>query len=259
MTPFRIMIVDDEAHARARVKELVEPYPEVTLVAAAASPEEALRLATELRPDALFLDIELGCLDGFALLQSLPEPRAEIVFVTAHEAFGTRAFSVDAVDYLLKPLGPARFAQAMRKLLRTLRQRQEEQLIPVDGGAIRLPLHAITHIEADGNYTIVYQRGDRSLHVRRGIQQWEEQLPADRFIRVHRSLIVNRSLVRMLRSRSREEGEIRLEGITAPLPLRRRALQRLRRFFTGASAQSATPSSHAPLAFEDDSDCENQA
>lgn len=103
-------------------------------------------------------------------------------------------------------------------------------MIQVDSGSIMLPLHSITHIEADGNYTYVHQQGGESIYTRRGIQQWAELLPPERFVRVHRSLIVNRLLVKKVHSQTRELGELLLEGAALPVALTRRALQRIRRF-----------------------------
>ncbi len=229
--PIRALVIDDEPPARERIAELLALHEGIVQEGEAEDVETALELCNSLKPDALFLDIEMGKANGFSLLERLPPPLPGIVFVTAHEDFSLRAFAVDAVDYLLKPIGPARFEQAIRKLERFCNSRCEELVVQGSGGPVILTPETITHIEADGNYTQVYCQGGTPLHVRRGIVQWMDLLPSGRFVRVHRSLIVNRKLVRNIRSLDRELGELFLDGAPAPVTLKRRALLRLRHLF----------------------------
>ncbi len=229
----RILLIDDEPPARERLATLLEAHPQVEVIGAAGQVAEALALCRTLQPDALFLDIEMGRHNGFWLLEQLPLPRPAVVFVTAHEQFAVPAFEVAAIDYLLKPVHPERLAVCLTRLAASVGAQfsggEEVVVTQWDGSFNVVALEAITHIQADENYTRLFTREGKMLYVRRGIQAWEAMLAPERFARVHRSLLVNLNAVAQVRSLSRDEGELTLHGHPAPLPLARRALQRLRR------------------------------
>ena len=232
---FRALLVDDEAPARARLRTLLAAHPEVEIVGEANSVAEAARQCARLRPNLLFLDIQMPREDGFALLPRLDEVPATI-FVTAYDRFAVRAFEVNATDYLLKPVHPDRLALALRRLALP---RAEPELTPLrmddtvflrsDRGLRIVPVEEITHIEAEENYTLVHLADGSSMLIRRGISNWEESLPPERFVRVHRSLIVNHGAVRSLVAESRDSTRLEIVGRPNPLILARRASLRLRR------------------------------
>ncbi len=227
----RVLIIDDEAPARELLVGMLGKHPQVCPVGEARSVPEAVALCEQLRPDALFLDIEMGELDGFALLERLAGPPPAVVFVTAHEAFAVPAFGVAAVDYLLKPVHPQRLAAAVEKLERhlCLAQPGQKLYLPTDSGVEAVGIDAITHICADENYTSLFVRGGPGFHLRRSMKTWQTILPASQFLRIHRSLLINRLAIAKINTHPGGEGELLLEGHPAPLPLTRRALQRLRR------------------------------
>ncbi len=103
MKSIRVLVVDDEAPARRRVKKLLQGYPMVEVVGEAASGRDATEAVRELNPEPLFLDIQMPGLDGFEVLDRIPEPRPVVVFVTAYDQYALRAFEEHVVDYLLKP------------------------------------------------------------------------------------------------------------------------------------------------------------
>lgn len=227
----RVIIIDDEPPARELLASLLGAHPQVEIVGDTGDLGEARALCMERRPDVLFLDIEMGEASGFTLLEGLPSPRPAVVFVTAYDDFTIAAFDADAIDYLLKPLNRARLAQSIEKLERYLRLGPGEETLAIrtDKGLATVALGAITHIEADENYTRVHLDNAETLYVRRSVKAWESLLPSDRFVKVHRSLIVNLNAVSNVSNQSRDEGALALTGWEKPIPLARRALLRLRR------------------------------
>ena len=111
-TPIRAIIVDDEELARGLVREYLAPYPDVEIIAECANGFEAVKAATELRPDLIFLDIQMPKLSGFEVIELIDDPPA-VIFVTAFDQYALKAFEVHAVDYLLKPYSKQRFDEAL--------------------------------------------------------------------------------------------------------------------------------------------------
>lgn len=216
--PLRVVVVDDEPLALARLRALVAAEPDVDLVGEAASGEEAVRVVLARAPDVLMLDVEMPAGDGFEVLRALPpESVPVVVFVTAWQQHAVRAFEARALDFLLKPYDRERFRAALaraRAQVHLLRRdgasaRQEALLsglalaeaplrrLPVkEDGRIRfIACAAITHIEAEANYARVH--ADGAQHVLRDtLTRLEERLDARRFVRVHRSVLVNVDHVR---------------------------------------------------------------
>ena len=122
--PLTVVIVDDEAPARALIREYLEQHSDVQVVAECTNGLEAVKAANELKPDLLFLDIQMPKLDGFEVLDLIGRDTAAVVFTTAYDEYALRAFEVHAVDYLLKPFGPERFAESLQ-LARTRISRQQ--------------------------------------------------------------------------------------------------------------------------------------
>ena len=123
--PLRILIVDDEPLARARVRRLLEDLGGTTIVGEAGSVPEARTAVSERKPDVLLLDIRMHDSDGFALLESLPEPRPLVIFTTAFDHYAVRAFEANAVDYLLKPFRAERLAEALARARKDLAQPED--------------------------------------------------------------------------------------------------------------------------------------
>ncbi len=205
MEPLRVIVVDDEEAARTILVEYLGDDPRFALVAECANGYEAVRAVAEYRPDLLFLDIQMPKLDGFEVVELL-DPKPLIVFATAYDEYAIRAFEVHAIDYLLKPFTAARLgevlAHAERMLARGERQalddlpaavaRKPLQRIAVrDAGAIEVvPVQRIDYFEAQDDYVHLATRG-RRYQKQKTLGEVEQQLDPTRFIRVHRSYIVN--------------------------------------------------------------------
>lgn len=237
----RALLIDDESPAREMLRALLAPHAErVEIVGEARSVSQAVELCARLRPDVLFLDVHMPREDGFALLPRLAPPLPEIIFVTAHDAFAVRAFEVNALDYLLKPVAPARLAAALARLgnlpappapAPPMALTPSDTLVLRSDQSLRAaPVVSITHIEAEENYTRVHLSDSPPMLLRRALGEWERLLPPDLFVRIDRSLLVNLGAVRALDTRSRDEALLHLLGRdpAKPLVLARRASLRLR-------------------------------
>ena len=184
------LIVDDERLARLELRRLLAAHPEVEIVGEARNAEEALDLARNLQPDVLFLDIQMPGMTGFDLLERL-EDVPQVIFTTAYDAYALKAFEVNALDYLLKPVAPARLAAALAKVRITPRQERLERVFVRDGDRcwiVRLP--DIFLLESEGNYTRVWFASERPL-IRRSLNTLEEQLDAAVFFRASRKQMIN--------------------------------------------------------------------
>ncbi|MGQ0648738.1 MAG: LytR/AlgR family response regulator transcription factor [Gemmatimonadaceae bacterium] len=206
MNPISALIVDDEEHSRASVRMLLGTQPRWRILGECehgAARRSALARAV---PDVVLRDIRLPDHDGIALARLLLElkPRPLVVFTTAYEWYAVDAFEVQAFDYLLKPFDDARFLTAVRRI---------EEALPLASGATpyvhRLVIRSIGRVqlvdvagidwlEASGNYVEVHAGKDRFLH-RERLHVLEAQLDPARFVRIHRSIIVNRAAVAEIR------------------------------------------------------------
>ena len=207
----RALIVDDEALARERLRALLESDGGVAIVGEAASGTQAVERVRELRPDLVLLDVQMPGLDGFGVLRALDsEPLPAVIFVTAHDEHAIRAFDVEAVDYVLKPVTASRLRDALRRvrdrratsdaaaLSRTLSEAlgrmqsgaAEKRLALRDGDRVTfVDLSAIDRVDAEGDYARV-RTGARSHLIRETLTSIEQRLPANAFVRIHRSVIV---------------------------------------------------------------------
>lgn len=240
----RTVVVDDEPLARKTLRTLLEPEPDLEVVAEAANGEEALAAIREHRPDLAFLDIKMPDLSGFEVLRRLePEQLPFVVFVTAYEHFALEAFEANALAYLLKPFDDVRFGEVVdrcrrffgtngaavdqEELLRRIRALlaavpggsgaaaqgvgPQERLVVRTGGRTRLvDVDAIDWIEARGNYARLYCRGDAEHLVSRSLGDLEETLD-ERFVRIHRSTIVNLDRIVELRTDNYRDFQVLLE------------------------------------------------
>jgi two-component system LytT family response regulator len=197
MKPTRAIIVDDEALARERVRTLLADAPGVTVVGECSGGREAVEQILAERPDLVFLDVQMPDLNGFEVLEAVAsEWLPAVIFVTAYDAYAIKAFDVHAIDYLLKPIEPERFQQALarvtkRGLLALLDERPIDRLVIRTRSKVSfLKPSEIDWIEADGKHAVLH--AGRETHVvRHTLTRLEQRLAAHGFVRVHRSAIVN--------------------------------------------------------------------
>lgn len=209
----KLLITDDESGARRKIRRFLEDRDDVQIAGEAADGKEALEYILDGGIDAVFLDIRMPNLDGFALIKQLPpEGRPLIVFATAYDEFAVKAFETNAVDYLLKPFDRVRFNQALDRLLQRFGETRREpvqqriettldQLAPEKKYAEQFivpgePYMAVVHrddidwIEAAANYAVLHCGGKQHI-LRTSLRALEEKLEPQFFCRVHRQTIVN--------------------------------------------------------------------
>lgn len=232
----RAVIVDDEALAIRAMRRLLAAHAEVSVVGAAESLAAALDMIRATQPDVVFLDIELGGGNGFDLLAQL-EPRPRIIFVTAHAQHAVDAFAVAAVDYLLKPVRPERLAESLARVAAAGPWRRTITLRTPSRTVVAEPAE-LAALCAEGDFTRIHLAGQPSLLILRTLTQFEEALPRPHFARIGRSMILNLERVRHVTSRGRDQNQVVLDGLEAPLPLGRAATLRLR----AALARHSRPS-----------------
>lgn len=186
----KAVIVDDERIARRELRRLLEAHPEVEIAGEAANGEEALALLEKLEPDLLFLDIQMPGMSGFDLLDRLREV-PEVIFTTAFDQHALKAFEVNALDYLLKPIAPVRLATALQKLQGRRARPRPDQLFLRDGEHCWIvKIEEIDLLEAEGNYTRIFFRKERPL-IPGSLAAFEQRLGPERFFRASRKHVIN--------------------------------------------------------------------
>ncbi len=206
-SPLRIAIVDDESHAREVLKEYLASIPDTEIVAECANGFEAVKAVAQLRPDLLILDVQMPKLDGFEVLELVGRDVA-VIFATAFDEYALRAFEVHAVDYLMKPFGldrirdaialaRARLAQPIAVTPSTLAAEARvpgtflSRIVIRDGAAVHVvPLDKIDFIEAQDDYVSI-TAGTQALLKEQPLSELEQQLDPQRFVRIHRSYLLN--------------------------------------------------------------------
>jgi two-component system LytT family response regulator len=222
-----VLVADDEPAARRGVRQLLAPYPEFAVVGECRDGREVLAALDVLKPDVLFLDIQMPEVGGFEVIRRrTPERMPATVFLTAYDQFAIRAFEAEAHDYLVKPVSEVRFAATVRRLKKRLRSRDAPPLsepgivISTPRGAVVLRLHEIDWIEAAGNYARVWADG-RSCLLRESLGQLERRIGARGFARAHRQALVRLAGVRAVESTPAGE-LIAVLGCGARVPVSRR-------------------------------------
>jgi len=186
----KALIVDDERLARTELRRLLTEHPEIEIAGEARNGEEALALAAQLSLDLLFLDIQMPQMSGFDVLDRLDDI-PQVIFTTAYDAYAIKAFEVNALDYLMKPIAPARLAAALAKVRPRAGSARLERVFVRDGDRCWIvALPDIFLLESDGNYTRVHFNGQRPL-IRRSLNALEAQLDPAIFFRANRKEILN--------------------------------------------------------------------
>lgn len=219
MKEIRTVIIDDEPLARRRLRTLLSGDPEIEIVAICADGFQAVTAIRQHLPQLVFLDVQMPEKDGFEVIQDLQQgPLPLIVFVTAFDQYALKAFEVSALDYLLKPFDEERFRKTVERAKRRIREPKsghDQQILEFirewknrpkylekfaassEGRICLLPVERIDYIEASRNYIRIYV-GKMSYLIRETVQSIESQLDPSKFLRIHRSVIVNMDRIREL-------------------------------------------------------------
>lgn len=226
-------IAEDEPLAREMLREAVQARPELRLVGEAADGRSALEQINALQPELALMDIQMPEMTGLEVLRRL-QHRPQIIFTTAYDQYAVTAFELNAVDYLLKPFTRARFDAAVERALETS-PAQREDVLPclsqiserATGGALPLQrilvrdrghifpvnVNQIAYLKADAKYTGIFV-GSKTYLVRLGISELAEKLDPNRFVRIHRSLLVNLDFVESMRADEQAQLHLHLQDGT---------------------------------------------
>lgn len=211
----KILIVEDEKPARVYLEKLIRQiYPNLQIAAVAEDAETAVELIADIRPDIVFLDIELPGKNGFTLLEECRPVSFEVIFTTAFTDYALRAFEYFALGYLVKPVEAALLQKTLDRTLERLNSRKMDEKIelmlrmvqtrdephktlplPTRNGFELVHTEQIVYCRSDGNYTVFYLRDKRSIMVSKQLGAYEKILPARTFVRIHAQYIVNLACV----------------------------------------------------------------
>ncbi len=237
MIPLKSIIVDDEWLVREELKTMLAQYPQIEVMGEAANVPQAIELVKEIKPDVIFLDIQMPGASGFDLLDQT-DINSKIIFVTAYDQYALKAFEVNALDYLLKPIQKKRLAKAVQRLLTTdkLTSRVIQKLgyddviyVLVNGSLKFIKVSLLKCIIAEGNYSYIYYKDRTKDLVSKTLQQWEEILPDDYFVRIHRSTIVNFEYVEQVKKRRNYTHLVYVRDIEKPFIMSRRYAAKLKK------------------------------
>ena len=239
----RVVIVDDEALARGLLRELLAAHPDVEIVAECSNGFEAVQAVTERQPDLLLLDVQMPKLDGFDVLELIGAD-IPVIFVTAYDSFAIRAFDVHAVDYLLKPFGDQRLAEALERARGRIRGREKppvQEIVtaarsgkaPLDRVLIRdgadvhvVPVQKIDYVESQDDYVAI-RAGGRSLLKEQTLAELETLLDPGRFVRIHRRYLLNLARLSKIEL-SATESRVAVLNDGTELPISRSGYARLK-------------------------------
>lgn len=225
---YKTIVIDDERLARQKLKKLLEAFPQIEVTGEAHDVQSAVTLINENAPDLVFLDVQMPGGSGLDML-NMVVPNFHTIFVTAHDQYAIRAFEVNALDYLLKPITPERLKKALDRLGRFKTEPPELQLdyhdrlfVPAQSKSAFLDIAKIVCIEADVYYSCLHTIDGERILLKRSLAQWETCLPEHHFIRVHRSAIVNLDYVSNVKPLHNYSYEVYLQGKDDPVQMSRR-------------------------------------
>lgn len=241
----RTIIIDDESLARQISKKYLSRHDNIEILAECSNGFDAIKKINELKPDIIFLDIQMPKLNGFEMLELIEDPPI-IIFTTAYDHFAIKAFEVSAVDYLLKPFSEERFDQALTKAIKLMDDRFKqddsirniiaehdkkietlERVVIKDGGKINIiPVSEIRWIEAQDDYVMIHSNQGKFLK-QKTMKYFEDHLEETQFVRIHRSHIINLSFLQHLEQQESESYKIILKNGTE-LPVSKSGLARLK-------------------------------
>ena len=206
----KTLIIDDEVRGSQALAKLLERYPEIELLGAAHSADEGIVTIQRLKPDLVFLDIQMPGKTGFDMLNAMPEVKFEVIFVTGYDQYAIQAFKFGAIDYLLKPVDIDDLDYSVEKvidrikkkdtnhsielLLQNIRTPKNENMqlaLPTQEGVFYIPIAEIIRCESDGSYTVFHLADKKKIIVSKNVKEYEELLTPYNFCRVHNQHLIN--------------------------------------------------------------------
>jgi two-component system, LytTR family, response regulator len=210
MNNIKALIIDDETPAAELISAYLKDHPNIEVLAICNDGFSGVKAIQEHNPDLIFLDVQMPKLTGFEMLELIDNPPA-VIFTTAYDEFAIKAFEINAVDYLMKPFSKERFAEALKKAVNKIENLSKENpqnteiqsvistpignfiervVVKMNNNITVIPVSKITHIEAYDDYVFIYSEGKRHLK-QKTMKYYEEHLNSNKFLRIHRSWIVN--------------------------------------------------------------------
>lgn len=242
MKRIRTIIIDDEAPAREILRHYLSAISEIEIIAECSDGFSGLKAISEMKPDLIFLDIQMPRLNGFELLEVLTE-KPEVIFTTAYDQYAIKAFEMNAVDYLMKPFPEERLKDAVGKAMDRLPGKESRSVStgsPIEklpsplarivvrkGNGINIiPVDDIRYLEAQDDFVMIYYSSGKALK-QQTMKFYEDNLPSDRFARIHRSYIVKISEIKKLEPYSKDNYVAVLAG-GEKIPVSRSGYRNLR-------------------------------
>ncbi len=240
MDRLKTIIVDDSRAIREELKYLLAEYSEIIVIGTAANITQAIRLIEERRPDVIFLDIQLQNETGFDLLEKI-NVEAKIIFVTAYDQYAIRAFEINALDYLLKPIQKDRLSKTIARLINNEVLSYDEKpqgkvtyddviYLVINRSLKFIKVSLIKSIFSEGKYSYVIYKESKKFLASKTLLEWEKILPEKYFVRIHRSAIVNFEHVVKVEKCKNNTQNIYVEGIEEPFKMSRRYAAKLKAF-----------------------------
>ncbi len=232
----RSVVVDDVDIMRITLKRVLDGFPHIEIVGEASDYESARQVINDTKPDLVFLDIDLNGLTSIDLLNEIT-CNPKIIFITSHPDFAIKAFELNAVDYILKPISAERLKRAIDRVTEisseeanegTVMDESQERFKPdqiillnFDSKLTFIKIQDINYIEAFGNYTKIYMNDGKLSITYNSIKNWDNRLPSDVFIQIHRSTIVNLLNVQKIEKWTNDTGRLFLKGVDKPFEISR--------------------------------------
>jgi len=229
---FRAILIDDERFAREELKILLKDFKDIDLVGEADDIEKSITEIKNKNPDFIFLDIQLGENTGFDLLERV-KGGFKIIFVTAYNEFAIKAFEVNALDYLLKPVNPDRLSLTLDRIRNNIVGAPNELdyddviFVKSNMSSTFIRVNTITSISAYGDYTLLYTASEKRHISQETLKKWEERLPQKYFCKVHRSTIINLNFIEKIVNLENKTSLIYLDHSENPIKMSRRFAAKL--------------------------------
>jgi len=241
MKMYRSLIIDDERLARETLKDMLADFPMIEIIGEAESVSHSIQLINSFAPHLLFLDIQLTDGTGFDLLSKISYS-GKVIFITAYDEFAIRAFEVNAIHYLLKPVSHVSLKEAIDRLQRTEFEKVPDNLINfkftdrllVSSGSFLnfIKVSSIVTIAAAGDYSLIRTSDGKELIDSKTMTEWEDRLPKNHFLRINRSVIVNFDAIEKTEQKSVNLILINVRGITKPFRISRLYYKKIRTKFS---------------------------